>query len=139
MTTAMTKAPTLSAITMQRSRRQIQLEYQNGESYTLSYEYLRISSPSAEVQGHGPGQAVLQLDKENVLLEAIQPVGNYAVQLFFNDGHDSGIYSWQYLYQLASEQTARWQDYLQQLAAAGHQRNDKPSSNNVVEIFEPKA
>ena len=132
---------------MQRSLRQIELEYGNGERYQLSYEFLRIASPSAEVKGHGPGQAVLQLHKENVLLDSIQPVGNYAVQLFFNDGHDSGIYSWQYLYQLATEKTQRWQAYLDQLAAAGVQRQaakvsnkvSKKVSNNVVQIFDPEA
>ena len=132
-----TSIPTLSAINMQRSLRQITLSYENGESHELSYEYLRISSPSAEVKGHGPGQEVLQTGKEDVMIESIQPVGNYAVQIFFNDGHDSGIYSWQYLYQLATEKESLWQQYLAKLDAAGIKRKKTSIKNNIVEIFDP--
>ncbi|MCK5881928.1 MAG: DUF971 domain-containing protein [Sinobacterium sp.] len=129
--------PQITTLNMQRSDRQLALTYNNGENYTLSYEMLRIHSPSAEVRGHGKGQEVLQLDKQNVMVESIQTVGNYAVQIFFNDGHDSGIYSWEWLYELASQQKKFWQDYLDQLQAAGHSRQ-APHTAEVVQMFEPK-
>lgn len=88
--------------------------------YPLSSEYLRVYSPSAEVVGHGAGQETLQVDKENVTISRIVPTGNYAVILFFSDGHDSGIYSWQHLHKLAINHKELWQDYLQKLKNAGH-------------------
>jgi len=103
--------------------RQLELEYAGGERYLLSCEYLRVYSPSAEVGGHGPGQEVLQTGKMNVGIEAIRPVGNYALQLVFDDGHDTGLYSWSYLYQLCTEQAPRWQEYLERLARAGASRD----------------
>ncbi len=133
-------APQLTTINMKRSDRQLALEYTNGESYEIPYELLRVYSPSAEVQGHGPGQETLQTDKENILIEGIQAVGNYAIQIFFNDGHDSGIFSWNYLYELATEQDAKWDNYLQRLKQAGIQRKTGPSqSDTVVQLFDPKA
>ncbi len=96
--------------------------FSDGQLFELSAEYLRVNSPSAEVQGHGPGQEVLQTGKETVNIEAIVPVGNYAVQLKFDDGHDTGIYSWDTLYQLGKNQQENWKNYLQRLADAGHQR-----------------
>jgi len=136
MTTS--QAPQLKSINMQRRNRQLVLSYENGESYNLSYEYLRVHSPSAEVKGHGPGQEVLQKHKEDVLIDSAQPVGNYAVQLFFNDGHDSGIFSWNYLYELAINEQAYWANYLQRLEEAGIQRKSSSSNNsNVVNIFDP--
>lgn len=99
------------------------------EVFTLPCEYLRVSSPSAEVKGHGPGQEVLQLEKEDVNIVAIEPVGNYAVRLIFSDSHNSGLYSWDYLYELGSERQARWKAYLGELEEAGitrqPQENDK--------------
>lgn len=92
----------------------------------LSCEYLRVYSPSAEVRGHGAGQEVLQVGKESVNITGIEPVGNYAVRLTFSDGHDTGLYSWDYLYDLAEHQDTLWQAYLERLAAAGVQR--KPES-----------
>ncbi len=86
-----------------------------GERYSLSCEYLRVHSPSAEVLGHGPGQEVLQTGKINVGITALKPVGNYALQLVFDDGHDTGLYSWRYLYELCQGQEAKWQDYLDRL------------------------
>ena len=103
--------------------RELELEYAGGEQYSLSCEYLRVYSPSAEVGGHGPGQEVLQTGKMNVGISAIKPVGNYALQLVFDDGHDTGLFSWSYLYQLCTQQTQRWQDYLDRLAAAGASRD----------------
>ena len=133
-------APQLTTINMKRSDRQLALEYANGESYEIPYELLRVYSPSAEVQGHGPGQETLQTDKENILIEGIQAVGNYAIQIFFNDGHDSGIFSWNYLYELATEQDAKWENYLQRLKQAGIQRKTGPSqADTVVQLFDPKA
>jgi len=106
----------------QRSR-ELELSYAGGEHYRLSCEYLRVYSPSAEVRGHGPGQEVLQTGKQGVNISAIRPVGHYALQLVFDDGHDTGLYSWDYLYQLAVEQEARWEDYLRRLREAGANRD----------------
>lgn len=92
------------------------------EVFKLPCEYLRVYSPSAEVQGHGPGQEVLQVAKEDVGIVAIEPVGHYAVRLIFSDSHNSGLYSWDYLYELGSQRQQRWQDYLARLADAGEQR-----------------
>ena len=92
------------------------------QSYTLPAEYLRVSSPSAEVQGHGPGQEILQTHKEDVGIDQLEPVGHYAIKIYFDDGHDSGLFTWTYLYTLATEQAARWQDYLNRLSKAGYQR-----------------
>ena len=103
--------------------RELELEYAGGEKYSLSCEYLRVYSPSAEVGGHGPGQEVLQTGKMNVGISAIKPVGNYALQLVFDDGHDTGLFSWPYLHQLCTQQTPRWQDYLDRLAEAGASRD----------------
>ena len=90
----------------------------------MSCEYLRVHSPSAEVAGHGPGQEVLQVGKEDVNITAIEPVGNYAVKLVFDDNHDSGLYSFQYLYELGAEQEQKWTVYLERLKEAGHVRKE---------------
>jgi DUF971 family protein len=103
--------------------RELELEYAGGERYALSCEYLRVYSPSAEVGGHGPGQEVLQVGKLNVAISDIKPVGNYALQLVFDDGHDTGLYSWPFLYQLCVQQEQRWLDYLDRLAIAGASRD----------------
>lgn len=100
----------------------LDVTFDDGVNFQLSCEFLRVYSPSAAVRGHGPGQEVLQLNKELVNIKAIEPVGMYAVKLVFDDGHDSGLYSWQYLYELGEEQEERWQDYLQRLSQAGHKR-----------------
>lgn len=112
-----------TAIQLHSRSRLLDLEYADGERYSLSCEYLRVHSPSAEVLGHGPGQEVLQTGKINVSITAINPVGNYALQLVFDDGHDTGLYSWRYLYDLCVEQESRWQDYLDRLTAAGASRD----------------
>lgn len=98
------------------------LTYADAGDLELSAEFLRVSSPSAEVRGHGQGNEVLQLGKENVTITGIEPVGNYAVKLIFSDGHDSGLYSWDLLHEFASHHQALWQSYLQRLQAAGHSR-----------------
>ncbi|MFT5573945.1 MAG: DUF971 family protein [Cryomorphaceae bacterium] len=99
------------------------------EVFTLPCEYLRVNSPSAEVKGHGPGQEVLQLQKEQVNIVAIEPVGHYAVRLIFSDSHNTGLYSWDYLYELGSQRQTKWQSYLRKLDEAGVSRepqvNDK--------------
>ena len=102
--------------------RELELQYE-GENYSLTCEYLRVYSPSAEVKGHGPGQEVLQTGKLNVAISAIKPVGNYALQLVFDDGHDTGLYSWDYLYDLCLQRDNRWQSYLDRMAAAGSNRD----------------
>ena len=97
--------------------------FSDGAAFRLPFELLRVYSPSAEVMGHAPGQEVLQTGKRNVEIADIEPVGNYAVKLQFSDGHDSGIYSWDYLYALGQHQAARWEDYLRRLEAAGVDRD----------------
>ena len=111
-----------SEITLHKQSKSLGLTYGN-QQYNLSAEYLRVFSPSAEVRGHGPGQEVLQVGKENVGIDQIEPVGHYAIKIYFDDGHDSGLYSWDYLYDLATNQNALWQDYLQRLTDAGQQRH----------------
>mgnify|MGYP001821562419 CR=1 FL=1 len=119
--TAADKVPT--GIQLHTRSRELELDYGDNEAYRLSCEYLRVYSPSAEVRGHGPGQEVLQTGKQHVAITAIKPVGNYALQLVFDDGHDTGLYSWDYLYQLCLEQERRWQAYLEQLQQAGASRD----------------
>ena len=92
------------------------------DSFDYSCEYLRVHSPSAEVKGHGPGQEVLQVGKENVNIDAIEPVGNYAIKPVFDDGHDTGIYSWDTLYELGSNMELNWEIYLERLSDAGIER-----------------
>jgi DUF971 family protein len=100
----------------------LEISFEDGKTFKLPCEYLRCFSPSAEVRGHGPGQETLQVGKENVNITGIEPVGNYAVVLRFDDGHDTGIYSWETLYDLGEHQDQYWADYLEKLKAAGHQR-----------------
>ncbi len=116
-------APVPRSLKLHRQSRQLELSYANDESYSLSSEYLRVYSPSAEVMGHGPGEEVLQTGKLNVGIVDVKPVGNYAVQLVFDDGHDTGLYSWDYLYTLCLEQGQRWERYLDRLAAADATRD----------------
>lgn len=103
--------------------RELELTYPGGASCRLSCEFLRVHSPSAEVKGHGPGQEVLQTGKQNVNIEAIRPVGNYALQLVFDDGHDTGLYSWDYLHHLCSQREPLWEEYLRRLQEAGASRD----------------
>ena len=112
-----------SGITLHRKSRELELSYAGGEQYRLSCEYLRVYSPSAEVRGHGPGQETLQTGKLNVTISELKPVGNYALQLVFDDGHDTGLYAWPYLYELCLNQEAWWRDYLQRLQATGASRD----------------
>ncbi len=109
-------------IKLHRASRVLEVTFDDGGRFKLPCEYLRVYSPSAEVRGHGPGQEVLQVGKENVNITAIEPVGHYAVKLYFDDGHNSGIYSWEWLYTLGTQQETKWQEYLTQLAKAGYHR-----------------
>ena len=121
----MTQSPRFRVTTMHysRSRRLLELAFEDGATFTLSAEFLRVFSPSAEVRGHGPGQETLQTGKSSVSISAITAVGHYAAQIIFDDGHDSGLYSWQYLRDLAEEQDRYWQHYLRQLTAEGKSRD----------------
>ncbi len=114
-------------IKLHQKSRVLEISFDDGKSYSLSCEYLRVYSPSAEVRGHGPGQEVLQEGKKDVEIAAIEPVGNYAVKLVFSDGHDTGLYSWDYLYSLGENQPRLWQQYLEKLALAGVNR--EPAGN----------
>ncbi len=109
-------------IRLQTKSRRLLIGFDDGFQFDLSFEYLRVSSPSAEVKGHGPGQETLQTGKENVRVTAIEPVGHYAVRLIFDDDHDTGLYTWKYLYELGTQQESRWQAYLDRLKAAGYAR-----------------
>ena len=109
-------------INLHKISRVLEVTFDDGSCFKLPAEYLRVYSPSAEVQGHAPGQEVLQIGKEDVAIENIEPIGHYAIKLFFDDNHDSGIYSWSYLYELGETYDDRWQSYLQRLEAAGHKR-----------------
>jgi len=115
-------SPRLTDICLHQASRQLELAFDDDTYGLLSCEFLRVYSPSAEVRGHGIGQEVLQTGKEDVNITAIEPVGHYAVRLIFSDGHDTGLYSWDYLYDLVQNQDALWQEYLARLAATGIQR-----------------
>ena len=107
-------------IHLHQASRVLEITFEDGAHFDLPCEYLRVYSPSAEVRGHGPGQEVLQIGKEKVNITAIEPIGNYAVRLVFDDGHDSGLYSWDILYELGAHKEQNWQKYLERLAAAGY-------------------
>lgn len=109
-------------IRLHQKSRILEIAFEDGRHFKLPCEYLRVYSPSAEVRGHGPGQEVLQVGKENVNLTNIEPIGSYAVALHFDDGHNTGIYSWDLLYHLGVHQDELWRDYLARLAQAGHER-----------------
>ena len=114
----------LSEIHLHQTSRILELVFDDGEKFNLSCEYLRVYSPSAEVAGHGPGQEVLQVGKEDVNISALEPVGNYAVKIIFDDGHSTGIYTWDYLYDLGANYDLKWRSYLQKLEDAGFERKE---------------
>lgn len=118
----MTQAPKPTDISLHQKSRLLKITFEDGNQFELSCEYLRVYSPSAEVRGHGPGQEVLQVAKENVNIVGIEPVGNYAIKLEFDDGHNTGIYSWDILYQLGQNKQTLWAEYLGRLETAGHKR-----------------
>ncbi len=115
--------PTPTRITLHQASRVLEIDFSDGRSFRLPCEFLRVFSPSAEVRGHGPGQEVLQVGKRDVVVTAIEPVGSYALKLVFSDGHDTGLYSWDYLYELGRDQDRLWSRYLERLQAAGASRD----------------
>jgi DUF971 family protein len=117
------QTPQPSTITVHEASRVLEVGFSDGKVFRIPFELMRVYSPSAEVQGHGPGQEVLQTGKREVGLTSLVPVGNYAVQPTFSDGHDSGIFSWDYLYWLGAEQATLWRKYEERLAAAGVDRD----------------
>jgi len=116
-------APAPKALTVHSQSRVLEVSFADGAEFRIPFELMRVYSPSADVQGHGPGQEVLQTGKRDVLLTGLEPVGNYAVQPTFSDGHDTGIYSWDYLYFLGSKQDQLWADYTARLTTAGVDRD----------------
>jgi len=120
--------PQPTEIKLHQQSRRLEIAFADGKRFEFSCEFLRVYSPSAEVRGHGPGQEVLQVGKQDVEITRIEPVGSYAVALVFSDGHDSGIYSWDYFHDLGVNQEALWQRYLERMAEAGASREGKKSS-----------
>ncbi|MBZ0095032.1 MAG: DUF971 domain-containing protein [Sulfuricella sp.] len=116
------KSPMPTEIKLHQKSRMLEIAFSDGQRFELPCEFLRIYSPSAEVRGHGPGQEVLQVGKKNVEITDVQPVGSYAVQLVFSDGHDSGLYSWDYLHDLGVNREALWEKYLERMNEAGASR-----------------
>jgi DUF971 family protein len=123
MAAAETDTPAATALTLHQASRVLEVSFADGSVFRLPFELLRVYSPSAEVQGHGPGQEVLQTGKREVLIQELEAVGHYGVQPSFSDGHNSGIFTWGYLYFLGSRQNDLWRQYEQRLAAAGLDRD----------------
>jgi DUF971 family protein len=121
-------APVPSEIKLHQTSRAMEISFADGTSFRLSYEFLRVYSPSAEVRGHGPGQETLQTGKRDVTIVEVEPVGHYAIRPKFSDGHDTGIYSWDYLYELGCDHDVLWQRYLQRIAAEGASRDPDPNA-----------
>ena len=113
-------------ITLHQKSKTLEIAFDDGARYSLPFEFLRVYSPSAEVRGHGAGQETLQVGKKEVNLLEVVPVGSYALKLVFDDGHDSGLYTWDYLHELGAHQEAMWRDYLRQLEEAGASREPQP-------------
>ena len=120
----MSDHPRPTEIKLQKQSATLEVAFDNGERFNMPAEYLRVHSPSAEVRGHGPGEEVLQVGKEEVNITHVEAVGQYAVLLRYDDGHDTGIYSWDELYRLGSQYQTLWKSYLQRLEAAGHKRKE---------------
>ena len=121
-------APVPTDIRLRNKSRLLTVAFDDGVEFDLSFEYLRVYSPSAEVRGHGPGQETLQHGKRNVTVTAVEPVGHYAIKLVFDDGHDTGLYTWTYLYELGNNKASNWQSYLDRLQAAGYSRDPQASA-----------
>ncbi len=137
--------PLPTKIVVHSVSRALEVEFNDGRIFRFPFEFLRVNSPSAEVRGHGPGQEVLQVGKRDVVVDRVEPVGQYAIQPCFSDGHDSGIYSWDYLYWLGANQPDLWLQYLENLAAAGESRGDGDSPDEgspaprATELRRPKS
>jgi DUF971 family protein len=119
------KTPIPTEIKLHQASRVLEVAFNDGLTFRLPYEYLRVYSPSAEVRGHGPGQEVLQVGKREIAIKEVEPVGRYAIRPTFSDGHDTGIFSWDYLYDLGERQDELWQRYLDRMAGAGASRDAK--------------
>jgi len=117
------KTPIPTEIILHQNDRRLTVSFESGEQFQFTCEFLRVYSPSAEVRGHSPDQAILQVGKADVNIKEIEPIGNYAVRLHFDDGHDSGIYSWDWLYHLGQQHDQLWQTYLEELEKAGQKRS----------------
>ena len=125
-------SPIPTEIKLHKASKMLEIAFNDGERFEMSFEYLRVYSPSAEVRGHGPGQETLQVGKKFVDIERVEPVGQYAIVLEFSDKHNSGIYSWDHLYKLGKNQEANWADYLKRLEDAGESRI--PASAKFVSL-----
>ena len=128
----MSDAPTPTEINLHQKSRLLEIAFSDGRSFSLSFEFLRVYSPSAEVRGHGPGQEVLQTGKRNVDIVSLEPVGSYAVQPTFSDGHATGIFAWDYLYSLGADHDRLWGEYLKKLAEAGAGRDSEQGLTSVI-------
>lgn len=128
----MSDTSTPTEIKLHQKSRLLEITFSGSRSFSLPFEFLRVFSPSAEVRGHGPGQEVLQAGKREVDIVSLDPVGSYAVQPTFSDGHATGIFSWDYLYSLGTDQERLWADYLQKLAAAGRGRDPEQGLTSVI-------
>ncbi|MBS0335888.1 MAG: DUF971 domain-containing protein [Proteobacteria bacterium] len=128
----MSDMPIPTEIKLHQKSRLLEVAFSDGRSFSLSYEFLRVFSPSAEVRGHGPGQEVLQTGKRAVDIVSLDPVGSYAVQPTFSDGHATGIYAWDYLYSLGVDHDRLWAEYLQKLAAAGASRDPELGLTSTI-------
>ena len=126
------ETPIPAEIRLHQKSRVLEISYESGERFHLDFEFLRVFTPSAEARGHGPGQETLQTGKRDVVLERIEPVGNYALRLVFSDGHDSGLYSWDILYNLGRNRDELWAEYLGLLEARGLSRDIDTSSRPVA-------
>ena len=124
--------PIPTELTVHQKSRLLEIAFNDGRAFSIPFELLRVYSPSAEVKGHGPGQETLQVGKRDVGISGVEPVGNYAVKPLFTDGHDSGIFTWDYLYKLGSEHAALWQDYLDRLHAAGFEGDSGREPGTVL-------
>ena len=120
--------PSPTDIVLHTASRVLEIAFDDGARFRLPFEFLRVYSPSADVRGHGPGQETLQEGKRNVTIDELEPVGHYAIKPTFSDGHDSGIYAWDYLYELGTQQERLWGEYLQRLEAAGASRDTAAAS-----------
>jgi len=130
-------APVPTEIKLHQKSRIMEIEFSDGKRFELPFEYLRVYSPSAEVRGHGPGQEVLQIGKQEVGIVALEPVGSYAVQPTFSDGHDTGIFSWDYLYELGIDHDQLWKEYLRRMQEAGASRAPAPASTTKFVSVKP--
>jgi DUF971 family protein len=126
-----------TALTVHQKSRVLDIAFEDGKEFSLPFELLRVYSPSAEVRGHGQGQEVLQVGKREVGITAVEPVGNYAIQPTFSDGHNTGLFSWDYLYKLGSEQQALWDDYMERLHVAGFEGDSGREPGAVLKNAAP--